>query len=117
MPSTLIQSLECGLDFIAFLGDRVSITSKKELRDIYNAEFKGRYGPKQVSSVNLKPELKTFKTLVHREGIKDSSFYSVIYALLKFNKAHTKQGKIYIDAKPQVRHCHFSMSLRLFATL
>lgn len=79
MPSTLIQSLECGLDFIAFLGDRVSITSKKELRDIYNAEFKGR------------------------EGIKDSSFYSVIYALLKFNKAHTKQGKIYIDAKPQVR--------------
>uniref|UniRef100_A0A3B4BM13 RNA helicase n=1 Tax=Periophthalmus magnuspinnatus TaxID=409849 RepID=A0A3B4BM13_9GOBI len=31
-----------GLDFIEFLGDRVSITDKKELRDIYNSEFKGR---------------------------------------------------------------------------
>uniref|UniRef100_A0A8C3A0F6 RNA helicase n=1 Tax=Cyclopterus lumpus TaxID=8103 RepID=A0A8C3A0F6_CYCLU len=39
---SLKDSLECGLDFIEFLGDRISITSKKELRDIYNSEFKGR---------------------------------------------------------------------------
>jgi len=36
------DSLESGLDFVEFLGDRISITSKKELREIYNAEFKGR---------------------------------------------------------------------------
>lgn len=79
MPSVLIESLECGLDFIEFLGDRVSITNKNELRDIYNTEFKGR------------------------EGIKDSTFSRVIFALLKFNKVVIKRGKIYINARPQVR--------------
>lgn len=79
MPSVLIESLECGLDFIEFLGDRVSITDKSELRDIYNTEFKGR------------------------EGIKDSTFAQVIFALLKFNKVSIKRGKIYINARPQVR--------------
>uniref|UniRef100_A0A665TPU4 RNA helicase n=1 Tax=Echeneis naucrates TaxID=173247 RepID=A0A665TPU4_ECHNA len=80
MPSSLKDSLESGLDFIEFLGDRVSIAkSKKELREIYNSEFKGR------------------------EGIKDATFYSVLFALQKFNKAHIKQGKIYINARPQVR--------------
>ncbi|XP_037640935.1 putative helicase mov-10-B.1 [Sebastes umbrosus] len=77
--SSLKDSLESGLDFIEFLGDRVSTTSKKELRDIYNSEFK------------------------RREGIKDPTFHSVLHTLLRFNKAHIKQGKIYIDAKPQVR--------------
>ncbi|XP_070704660.1 putative helicase mov-10-B.1 [Pempheris klunzingeri] len=75
----LKDSLESGLDFIEFLGDRKSNTSKKELREIYYSEFKGR------------------------QGIKDPSFSSVLFALLKFNKAQIKQGKIYINAKPQVR--------------
>ncbi|KAJ0023976.1 hypothetical protein NQD34_003875 [Periophthalmus magnuspinnatus] len=79
MPSVLIESLECGLDFIEFLGDRVSITDKKELRDIYNSEFKGR------------------------EGIKDSTFSRVLFALVKFNKVNIKRGQIYINARPQVR--------------
>lgn len=79
MPSVLIESLECGLDFIEFLGDRVSITDKHELRDIYNTEFKGR------------------------EGIKDSTFSRVLFALLKFNKLNIKRGKIYINARPEVR--------------
>lgn len=48
MPSVLIESLESGLDFIEFLGDRVSLTDRKELRDIYNTEFKGRYDAKVV---------------------------------------------------------------------
>ncbi|KAM9859316.1 putative helicase mov-10-B.2 [Aulostomus maculatus] len=78
MPS-LIHSLESGLDFLEFLGDRISNTSKKELRNIYNSEFKGR------------------------EGIRDPSFSSVIYALLKFNKAHIRRGEIYINVKPQYR--------------
>lgn len=78
MPS-VIDSLESGLDFIGYLGDRISNNSKKELREIYNSEFRGR------------------------EGIKHPSFSSVIYALLKFNKAHIKHGKIYINVKPQVR--------------
>lgn len=79
MPSAVKESLECGLDFIEFLGDRVSLTDKNELRDIYNTEFRGR------------------------EGIKDSSFSRVIFALLKFNKVNIKRGKIYINARPQVR--------------
>lgn len=78
MPS-LIESLECGLDFIEFLGDRVSNTSRKEVRDIYNNEFKDR------------------------KGIKDPNFSSIINALLKFNKVHIKQGNIYIHVKRQVR--------------
>lgn len=76
---SLVQSLESGLDFIEFLGDRISNTSKKELRDIYNSEFKGR------------------------TGIKDPTFSSVITALLKFNKAYIRQGKIHINVRPQVR--------------
>lgn len=39
MPS-LKASYEVGMDFLAFLGDRVSKTDKKELQDIYNLEFK-----------------------------------------------------------------------------
>lgn len=77
--SSLQESLESGLDFIEFLGDRISITSVKELRDIYKSEFRGR------------------------EGIKDPTFYKVLHVLLKFNKAHIKQGKIYINVRPQVR--------------
>ncbi|XP_056292650.1 putative helicase mov-10-B.1 [Pseudoliparis swirei] len=73
------DSLESGLDFVEFLGDRISITSKKELREIYNAEFKGR------------------------EGIKDPTFSSVLHALLKCNKAHVKQGAVYINVGPQFR--------------
>uniref|UniRef100_A0A667WMC0 RNA helicase n=1 Tax=Myripristis murdjan TaxID=586833 RepID=A0A667WMC0_9TELE len=61
MPS-LMNSLQSGLDFIEFLGERISSTSREELRGIYNSEFKGR------------------------EGIKDPNFSNIIYALLKFNK-------------------------------
>lgn len=42
MPS-LMDSLKSGLDFIEFLGERKSTMSdRKELRDIYNIEFKCR---------------------------------------------------------------------------
>uniref|UniRef100_A0A8D0DC94 RNA helicase n=1 Tax=Sander lucioperca TaxID=283035 RepID=A0A8D0DC94_SANLU len=73
---SLKDALESGLDFIEFLGDRTSNTSKTELREIYNSEFK---------------------------EIKDPSFSSVLYALVKFNKARIRQGNIYINVKPQVR--------------
>nr|XP_046239070.1 putative helicase mov-10-B.1 isoform X2 [Scatophagus argus] len=76
---SLTDCLESGLDFIEFLGDRISNTSKKELRDIYNSEFKGR------------------------EGIKDPRFCSVFHALLKFNKIYIRHGKILINVRPQVR--------------
>ncbi|XP_068450132.1 putative helicase mov-10-B.1 [Clinocottus analis] len=76
---SLKDALECGLDFIEFLGERISITSKKQLRDIYNSEFRGR------------------------EGIKDPTFHCVLRALLRFNKAHMKQGCIYINVRPQFR--------------
>ncbi|XP_040888869.1 putative helicase mov-10-B.2 isoform X2 [Toxotes jaculatrix] len=78
MPS-LIDSLESGLDFIEFLGNRISNSSRKELRDIYNSEFRGR------------------------EGIRDPNFSSVVNALLKFNKVYIRHGKIYINGRPQVR--------------
>uniref|UniRef100_A0A8C3G594 RNA helicase n=1 Tax=Cyclopterus lumpus TaxID=8103 RepID=A0A8C3G594_CYCLU len=83
---SLKDSLECGLDFIEFLGDRISITSKKELRDIYNSEFKGRRN-------------------------KDPTFPSVLRALLKCNKAHMKQGGIYINVRPQVGRAALSLLL------
>ncbi|XP_076597717.1 putative helicase mov-10-B.2 [Chaetodon auriga] len=76
---SLSNCLESGLDFIEFLGDRISNTSKKELRDIYNSEFKGR------------------------EGIKDPKFSSVFYALMKFNKAYIRQGQIFINVRPEFR--------------
>ncbi|XP_028432245.1 putative helicase mov-10-B.1 isoform X2 [Perca flavescens] len=38
-----------------------------------------------------------------KKGIKDPSFSSVLYALVKFNKARIRQGNIYINVKPQVR--------------
>lgn len=78
MPS-LKDSLESGLDFIEFLGDRVSGISKKELKDIYNSKFRGR------------------------EGIKDPNFSNVFFALVKFNKAQIRQGQVYINARPQFR--------------
>ncbi|KAF3856633.1 hypothetical protein F7725_017356 [Dissostichus mawsoni] len=72
------QSLKSGQDFIVFLGDRISNSiSKEELRAIYYAEFKGR------------------------KGFKDPSFSSVLYALVKSNKAFLKQEKIYFNVKPQ----------------
>ncbi|XP_042367148.1 putative helicase mov-10-B.1 [Plectropomus leopardus] len=78
MPSVQ-ESLESGLDFIEFLGDRISITNLAELREIYKSEFRGR------------------------QGIKDPTFYKVLHVLLKFNKAHIKNRKIYINVRPQVR--------------
>ncbi|CAB1314614.1 unnamed protein product [Coregonus sp. 'balchen'] len=75
-----MDSLESGLDFIEFLGERKSTMSdRKELRDIYNLEFKCR------------------------EGMKYPNFSNVLYALLKFNKVHIRQGKLYFNVKPQVR--------------
>ncbi|CAN9511896.1 unnamed protein product [Ophioblennius macclurei] len=78
MPSVK-ESLESGLDFIEFLGDRVTNNNKQELRDIYNSEFKGRH------------------------EIRDPTFASVVYALVKCNKARIKRGKIYLNVKPQFR--------------
>uniref|UniRef100_A0A669BRY8 RNA helicase n=1 Tax=Oreochromis niloticus TaxID=8128 RepID=A0A669BRY8_ORENI len=69
MPS-LKDSLESGLDFIEFLGDRVSSISKKELKVIYNSKFRGR------------------------KGIKDPNFSNVFFALVKFNKAQIRQGQV-----------------------
>ncbi|KAI5109137.1 putative helicase mov-10-B.1 [Silurus meridionalis] len=75
MPS-LRETYEVGLDFIEFLGERKSKKDKKELRDIYNFEFKRERGP---------------------------SFSKLFYALLYFNLASLRQGKVILHAKPQVR--------------
>ncbi|AWP02474.1 putative helicase mov-10-B.1 [Scophthalmus maximus] len=78
MPS-LRDSLESGLDFIEFLGERKSLTSKLQLRDIFNSEFR------------------------RREGIKDPTFSKVVYALRRFDRVSTRRGEIHIDVRPQVR--------------
>lgn len=39
MPA-LRALLETGLDFVEFLGERKSKTNRKELKDIYDLEFK-----------------------------------------------------------------------------
>ncbi|XP_060724073.1 putative helicase mov-10-B.1 [Tachysurus vachellii] len=75
MPS-LREIYEHGLDFIEFLGERKTKTDKNELRDIYNLEFKREGGPQ---------------------------FSRLVYALLFFNKASIRQGKVILHAKPQVR--------------
>ncbi|KAK3556979.1 hypothetical protein QTP70_022320 [Hemibagrus guttatus] len=75
MPS-LREVYEDGLDFIEFLGERKSKTDKNELRDIYNLEFKREGGP---------------------------NFSRLVYALLTFNKASKRQGKVILHARPQVR--------------
>ncbi|XP_072540773.1 putative helicase mov-10-B.1 [Salminus brasiliensis] len=77
MPS-LRAAYEVGLDFLEFLGERKSKTDKKELRDIYNLEFK-------------------------REGTKEPNFSRLVFALQHFNKASIRHGKVILHAKPQVR--------------
>uniref|UniRef100_A0A8C5DLP8 RNA helicase n=1 Tax=Gouania willdenowi TaxID=441366 RepID=A0A8C5DLP8_GOUWI len=78
MPSVK-HSLESGLDFIEFLGDRISNNSKQELKNIYYSEFRCR------------------------EGLKDPSFSSVLYALVKCNKARIRHGQIFLNVTPQAR--------------
>lgn len=77
MPK-LIHSLQSGLDFTEFLGDRLSGKKKDELRTIYNTEFRVR------------------------EGAKHPSFSSVLYALRSFNHIYIKKGKIYKNVKSMV---------------
>ncbi|XP_060775441.1 putative helicase mov-10-B.1 isoform X2 [Neoarius graeffei] len=74
--SSLREVYEVGLDFIEFLGERRSKTDKKELRDIYNSEFRREKGP---------------------------NFCRLVNALVWFNKASMRQGKLVLHAKTQVR--------------
>lgn len=76
--STVRASYEVGLDFIQFLGQRISKTDRNELRDIYNLEFK-------------------------RVGRKEPSFAKVIGALSCFKKASLSRGKIFFHGKPKMR--------------
>ncbi|KTG05454.1 hypothetical protein cypCar_00026264 [Cyprinus carpio] len=77
MPS-LKTSYEVGLDFLEFLGQRISKTDRNELRDIYNFEF-------------------------IRDGSKEPSFSNVIRALVCCNKATIRNGKVIFQWKPKVR--------------
>ncbi|XP_062852676.1 putative helicase mov-10-B.1 [Trichomycterus rosablanca] len=74
--TSLRATYEIGLDFIEFLGERKSKRDKKELRDIYNLEFK-------------------------RAG-EHPSFSKLIFALQQFNQASLRKGKIILHAKAQV---------------
>ncbi|XP_026122041.1 putative helicase mov-10-B.1 [Carassius auratus] len=74
----LKKSYEVGLDFMEFLGQRISKTDRNELRDIYNSEFK-------------------------RDGSQEPKFSNVIYALKMFNKASIRSGKVIFHGKPKVR--------------
>ncbi|KAG7477792.1 hypothetical protein MATL_G00073410 [Megalops atlanticus] len=78
MPS-LKASLKAGLDFIDYLGERKTKTDKNELRNIYNSEFRR-----------------------NRDGTKDPNFSTVLYALVRFNKASTERGKVYLNRKVRV---------------
>uniref|UniRef100_A0A8C2A9K4 RNA helicase n=1 Tax=Cyprinus carpio TaxID=7962 RepID=A0A8C2A9K4_CYPCA len=75
MPS-LKTSYEVGLDFLEFLGQRISKTDRNELRDIYNFEFIRFATP---------------------------SFSNVIRALVCCNKATIRNGKVIFQWKPKVR--------------
>ncbi|XP_015251753.1 PREDICTED: putative helicase mov-10-B.1 [Cyprinodon variegatus] len=75
----LIDSLQPGLDFLDFLGNRLSRYKKIELREIYNTEFR------------------------FREGAKHPKFSNVVFALMKFNHVYLKKGKLYRNVDPNVR--------------
>ncbi|XP_016312825.1 putative helicase mov-10-B.1 isoform X1 [Sinocyclocheilus anshuiensis] len=77
MPS-LRASYEVGLDFLEFLGQRISKTDRNELRDIYNFEFK-------------------------RDGSKEPTFSNVTSALKFLNKARIRHGKVIFHGIPKVR--------------
>uniref|UniRef100_A0A3P9HLV6 RNA helicase n=1 Tax=Oryzias latipes TaxID=8090 RepID=A0A3P9HLV6_ORYLA len=78
--SSLKQSLHFGLEFVAFLGDRINGINEIELRRIYNNNFK------------------------QRDGIKRPTFYKIFYALLEFNKIHIDHnGNIYSSSGPLVK--------------
>ncbi|TVK90475.1 putative RNA helicase SDE3 [Bagarius yarrelli] len=74
MPS-LREVYEDGLQFIEFLEDRNTKIDKKELKHIYNSEFRRKGGP---------------------------NFSKLVYALLAYNKASIKRGKVIMHDKPQV---------------
>ncbi|KAM9758598.1 putative helicase mov-10-B.1 [Menidia menidia] len=79
MPN-IFHALESGLEFIDYLGNRITHSnSKSELRSIYYEEFK------------------------NSEGKKHPNFSSVLYALRKFNKVYIIRGKVYINDRLQVR--------------
>ncbi|XP_043977046.1 putative helicase mov-10-B.1 isoform X1 [Gambusia affinis] len=77
--SKLIHSLQSGLLFIEFLGNRLPGNSKDELRNIYNEEFR------------------------FRNGVKHPNFSTVLYALRTFNHVDIVKGKIYRNSHPEVR--------------
>ncbi|KAM9409052.1 putative helicase mov-10-B.1 [Pholidichthys leucotaenia] len=75
----LEESLESGLDFLEFLGDRISDKTKTQLRDIYKSEFRGR------------------------EGIKDPTFCSVWHSLVVFRKVTVINGKVFKNTGSELR--------------
>ncbi|KAM4583240.1 putative helicase mov-10-B.1 isoform 3-T3 [Fundulus diaphanus] len=75
MPK-LVESLQSGLDFIEFLGDRLSRNSRDDLRTIYNTEFRTR------------------------GGAKHPNFSNIIFALRTHDKIHIKKGRIYKNGNP-----------------
>ncbi|XP_073707601.1 putative helicase mov-10-B.1 isoform X2 [Garra rufa] len=77
MPS-FRTSYEVGLDFLEFLGQRISITDRNALQDIYNLEF-------------------------NRGKSKEPTFSNVIKALVCCKKATTRNGQVIFQWKPQVR--------------
>ncbi|ROL44890.1 putative RNA helicase SDE3 [Anabarilius grahami] len=86
----LRTSYEVGLDFLQFLGQRISKTDINELRDIYNFEFK-RFATVSDSESQV------------QDGRKEPTFSNVINALKVFNKATTGNGKVMFHGKPKVR--------------
>ncbi|RVE72922.1 hypothetical protein OJAV_G00045260 [Oryzias javanicus] len=76
--SSLKQSLHFGLEFVAFLGDRINGINKNELQLIYKNDFK------------------------ERDGIKRPSFSKIYYALLEFNKIYIDNGKVYPSSRAPV---------------
>ncbi|KAF6733805.1 putative helicase mov-10-B.2 [Oryzias melastigma] len=76
--SSLKQSLHFGLEFVAFLGDRMNGINKDELRWIYNNDFK------------------------ERDGIKRPGFSKIYYALREYNKICIVNGDVYLSSRAVV---------------
>ncbi|KAL4622450.1 putative helicase mov-10-B.1 isoform X1 [Arapaima gigas] len=70
--------LQSGVEFIDYLGERRSKTSKAELKDIYNQEFR------------------------NRNGLSGPNFSKVLFALTCSDRAYTRGKKIYLNTQVQV---------------
>lgn len=99
VKKTLKERCQTGLDFFEFLNEtnRVSITNKQQLKDIYNNEFRKRWAFHSRHPLWCECR-KISNTCVICRVASDPNLGSVLYALKAFNKITIRDNKIHFNA-------------------